>query len=299
MFYMNKLNRTLLVMALVSLGELTLISPSLANVLSDASGLDIDIEAASTAAWRPEGSNAVELGLAIFSEADRRDRGYVDVIVDMRMVLRTQKGRETNRTLRIQQLEVLEDGDKAIVVFDSPSSIRGTALLSHGHLRGDDDQWLFLPALKRVKKIASRNKSRTFVGSEFSFEDLAPPDLTKFTYEFINEEDCGSHRCYVVDRFPIDKFSGYVRQRVWLEQEHLTIQQIEYTNRQAQLAKRLVLGGYEQFEGRFWRPGFMRMDNLITGRSTDLHWQNYKFGNDLTDDRHFSVNALRRARASG
>ena len=246
--------------------------------------------------WRPQGETAAALGHSVFAEAKRRDHGYVDMRVDLSMVLRTKGGKETERRLRIQQLEVANDGDKVKVVFDSPANIRGTALLSHARLGQDDDQWLFLPALKRVKKIASRNKTGRFVGSEFSFEDLAPPEVENFRYQYVGEETCGESLCYVVDRFPIDQYSGYARQRVWLHATHLTIQQIEFTDRQEKLRKRLTAGEYQRFHDQYWRAGYMRMDNLKNGRSTDLYWQNYQFASGLDDSRDFSVNALRRAR---
>ena len=98
---------------------------------------------------------AAEQGLAIFTEADRRESGFVDLTVELRMILRNASGKSSERALSIRQLEVPEDGDKLMVVFAAPASIRGTALLSHAHKVGSDDQWLFLPALNRVKKIAS------------------------------------------------------------------------------------------------------------------------------------------------
>ena len=118
-----------------------------------------------------------EKGLAIAIEADKRDLGWHDSEVVLRMVLRNSAGDESERLLRIRQLEVPSDGDKLLIVFDTPKAIRGTALLSYGHKVDPDDQWLYLPAIKRVKKIASKNKSGPFLGSEFAFEDLANPEV--------------------------------------------------------------------------------------------------------------------------
>ena len=92
-------------------------------------------------------------GREIFAELDRRNSGYQDYQVDLRMVLRNAAGDFSERLLRIRQLEVPSDGDKLLVVFDTPKAIRGTALLSYGHKTAPDDQWLYLPAIKRVKRI--------------------------------------------------------------------------------------------------------------------------------------------------
>ena len=237
-----------------------------------------------------------EKGLAVFSAADRLNSGYQDLQVQLKMILLSAKGSRTERALRIQQFEVEDDGDKVLVVFDLPASIRGTALLSHAHIDGADDQWLFLPALKRTKKIASRNKTGPFVGSEFSFEDLSPQEVEKYDYRYIGEEQIDDTPCYVVDRMPRDQYSGYSRQRVWLDQTALRIQKIDFYDRAENHAKQLVVDGYQLYNEQFWKPAFMRMDNLRTRKSTELHWDNYLFAAGLDEARDFSVNSLRRAR---
>ena len=124
-----------------------------------------------------------EQGTQIFAEREHRNAGWQDYQVDLTMILRNALGEESRRDLEIRQLEVPDDGDKLLVVFDTPKAIKGTALLSFGHKVGPDDQWLFLPAMQRVKKIASVNKSGPFLGSEFAFEDLASQKLEKYTYK--------------------------------------------------------------------------------------------------------------------
>ncbi|MCU7884812.1 MAG: outer membrane lipoprotein-sorting protein, partial [Candidatus Thiodiazotropha sp. (ex Lucinoma annulata)] len=111
-------------------------------------------------------ATAEERGLEIAKEIEVRDTGFHDFKATMSMLLRNKHGEESLRDMRNQTLEVDNDGDKTLVVFDEPRDIKGTALLSFSHKAGDDDQWLYLPALKRVKRIASRNKSGPFMGSE-------------------------------------------------------------------------------------------------------------------------------------
>lgn len=242
------------------------------------------------------GGDPAVFGRQVFEQADLIESGYVDLQVQLSMVLRDARGRESQRGLRIRQLEVPEDADKVLVVFDTPANIRGTALLSHAHVNADDDQWLFLPAIKRTKKIASRNKSGPFLGSEFSFEDLSPRDVAKYDYAYIREEQIEGQPCWVVDRFPRDKYSGYSRQRVWLDQAHLRIQRIDYVNRRDEVIKRLQVDEYQLYADRYWKPGFMRMENLRNGKSTDLIWRDYAFMQGFEAERDFSVASLRRAR---
>ena len=123
-------------------------------------------------------------GLLIATESERRDNGFGDHSSDMTMTLRNQHGDEVTRYLRINTLEVVGDGDKSLTIFDRPADIKGTALLTFSHKKGPDDQWLYLPALKRVKRISSGNKSGAFMGSEFAYEDLSSQEVEKYTYKF-------------------------------------------------------------------------------------------------------------------
>ena len=243
-----------------------------------------------------EGRTPVEQGLAIFREKDRRESGYRDLIVELEMILRDRRGSESRRVLSISQLEMEDEGDRLLVVFNTPKPIRGTALLSYSYVEGPDDQWLYLPAQRRVKKIASRNKSGPFLGSEFAYEDLALQEVEKFTYRMLERVSCGERHCLKVERTPLDEYSGYSRQEVLLEVETLRVERIDYFDRHGRPLKKLVSDGYELHDGRFWKPLRMFMENLQTGKTTELQWKEYRFGNGLLADRDFSTNALMRAR---
>ena len=241
-------------------------------------------------------ANATARGLEVFQEADRRASGYVDLQVDLNMVLRTRRGNSSERELTIRQLEVPDDGDKTLVVFNTPKTIKGTALLSYSHKVAADDQWLFLPVVKRVKKIASKNKSGPFLGSEFSYEDLANQEIEKYTYAMQRKEACGALNCFVVERQPVDEHSGYQKQLVWLDDQEYRIQWIDYFDRRGECMKALTISGYRLHNDRFWKPDYMSMINERTGKSTELFWRNYRFATGLSDERDFSTNALRRVR---
>ena len=139
----------------------------------------------------PRGSTETQLkGFEVAARSDRSDRGFGDSEVELTMVLRNSAGKETQRRLTITTLEVPDEsvGDQSLVMFSTPRDIAGTALLSHARILDPDDQWLYLPALKRVKRISSANKSGPFVGSEFAFEDFTSLELNKYDYEWIREE---------------------------------------------------------------------------------------------------------------
>ncbi len=179
---------------------------------------------------------------------------------------------------------------------ETPKSLKGSALLSFSHRVEPDDQWLYLPAVKRVKRIASRNKSGPFLSSEFAFEDLTLQEVEKFTYLFLRKEILDNRECFVVQRKAVDKYSGYSKQVVWLDTEEFRIQKIEYFDRREGLLKTLQVRDYTQYDGRYWKAGRMFMVNHQTRKSTELVWRDYRFATGLSEERDFSTNSLRRVR---
>mgnify|MGYP000565370719 CR=1 FL=1 len=236
-----------------------------------------------------------EKGLAIAIESDKRNTGWKDSTADMKMTLRNKRGEESLRVLRVKSLEVEDDGDKSMTIFDEPKDVKGTALLTFSHKQKSDDQWLFLPALKRVKKISSKNKSGPFMGSEFAFEDLSSQEVEKYTYKYLKDEACGSESCFVIKRFPTDKNSGYTSQTAWIDQSEYRVHKIEFYDRKKSLLKTLESTGYVKYLDQYWRPETMLMQNHQTGKSTDLVWNNYKFQTGL-ENGDFTKNSLKRAR---
>ena len=236
-----------------------------------------------------------EIGLAIAREADRRAQGFGNFTASQSMILRNKQGQESQRLLRVKVLEVADDGDKSLFVFDEPRDVAGTAFLIHAHKVKADDQWLYLPALKRVKRISSSNRSGSFMGSEFSYEDLGAQEVEKYTYRYLRDEPCGELTCTVSERVPTDKKSGYSRQLVWQDKDELRVWKVEYYDRKNARLKTLTVSGYEQYLDRYWQAGEMAMVNHLTGKSTDLSWTDYQFGADL-DERDFTQTGLKRVR---
>ncbi len=235
-----------------------------------------------------------EKGLKIAKASDARDTGFKDLTADMQMVLRNRAGKTSTRKMRIKTLEVTGDGDKSISFFDSPADVKGTTMLTYTHGLKADDQWLYLPALRRVKRINSRNKSGPFMGSEFAFEDLASQEVEKYSYNFLREEPCGSGwTCHVIERKPAYKFSGYSRQIVWLDTKEYRAVKVEFYDRKNSKLKTLTSTGYKMYIDHYWRPSSMSMQNHQTGKGTTLTWSNYKFRNGLTT-RDFNKNTLQR-----
>jgi len=236
-----------------------------------------------------------EKGLAIAQEADRRDSGWQNQTASLKMVLRNRHGQESVRQIRNKALEVDGDGDKSLNIFDNPRDIKGTAFLSYTHALKPDEQWLYLPALKRVKRISSNNKSGPFMGSEFAYEDFTSQEVEKYRYQYIRDETLDGRDTFVIERYPVYKHSGYTRLLTWLDKEMHQPLKVEFYDRKKSLLKTLTLAGYQQYLGQYWRPNQMRMVNHQTKKSTDLYWADYHLKTGLST-RDFDRNSLKRAR---
>jgi len=241
---------------------------------------------------------AEQRGLEIAREADRRDQGWGDSSTSMEMILRSKEGETASRALTVKVKEgqpAVEEGDRSLIVFNSPKDQKGTALLTYSYCTRSDEQWLYLPALKRVKKIASDNKSGPFVGSEFAFEDFSDQEVEKYRYRYLRDEPFNGIDCFVMERYPLDSNSGYSRELVWIDQAHYRIHKVDYYDRKQTLLKTLSVSGYQQYNGKYWRADLSEMVNHQNGRSTSLKAADYRFSQGLSDD-EFSQNSLQRAR---
>ncbi|NQW01161.1 MAG: outer membrane lipoprotein-sorting protein [Rhodospirillales bacterium] len=236
-------------------------------------------------------------GLAIATEIDKRDIGFGDSQAQLTMTLTNSHGQSSIRKLRLSTLENTDTaaGDKSLTVFDHPRDVKGTAFLSFTKILEPDDQWLFLPALKRVKRISSANKSGPFVGSEFAYEDLVSFEVGKYTYKWIRDEACGTLTCFVVARYPLYENSGYTRQITWVDQAEYRVQKVEYYDRKESLLKTLNQTAYQQYLNQYWRPLKMHMVNHQTGKETTLEFSPYTFQVGLNDSA-FTPNRLKKVR---
>lgn len=234
-------------------------------------------------------------GLAIAIESDRRDQRYGDYTVGLEMILKNRHGEESRRKIRVATLEVPADGDKSLTVFDEPADVKGTALLTVSHKVADDDQWLYLPALARVKRITSANKSGSFMGSEFAFEDIGSQEVEKYTYKYLRDETYDGKPCFVLERRPVSRYSGYSREETWIDKSQYRPFKIDYYDRKNSLLKTLIWKDYKQYLNKYWRADEMYMLNHQNGKSTLLKWNRYKFRTGLKDA-DFNQERLKRAR---
>lgn len=234
-------------------------------------------------------------GLQLAKERKASDEGWGNSEAKTEMRLRNKSGDQSIRKMRLKSLEVDGDGDKGLTIFDQPRDVKGTAFLNFSHAIKPDEQWLYLPALKRVKRISSRNKSGPFMGSEFSYEDLSSFEIEKYTYKYLKDETVNGEDCYLVEQYPTDKYSGYKKMQVWFDKAHYRVQKIDFYDRKNSLLKTLTFADYKQYLDKYWRAHLLKMVNHQTGKETDFETLSLQFDTGLKT-KDFTKASLKRAR---
>ncbi len=227
---------------------------------------------------------AQDKGLQIAKAQYQKDRGFKDYTNNIVMTLKNAQGQETVDYLHSLTLEVDApgEGDESELIFDRPADVKGTAMLTYSHGLKPNDQWLFLPAVKRVKRLASSNQSGPFMGSEFAYEDLSSFVVEKYSYTWLRDEACGQWQCFVVDRKPLYEGTGYTHEVVWVDKQEYRTVKIDFYDRKNELLKTLNQTGFKQYEGKYWRAALGTMVNHENGKSTAMASDNFKFGVGLT-----------------
>lgn len=224
-----------------------------------------------------------EKGLRIAEESEALDTGYGDYVVEGQMTIASRGGSQADRQFTLSSLEVKGDGDKRLIVISHPPDVKGTVSLTYSHGLDPDDQWLYLPALRRTKRLSARDKTGSFIGSEFTFEDLGSYEVKKYSYTWLRDEEIDGHDCYVREDVPQYAYAGYARLENWIDKENLRSRKIVYYDLKNRPLKELRFYDFQQYEGQYWRPDQVVMTNIKNGNVSTIDWRNYQFGTGLTD----------------
>ena len=223
-------------------------------------------------------------GMRIAVENKKANSGFKGESSKMVMKLYDAHGASTERIMNGKSLEVPGDGDKSLSIFLKPFDVKNTKMLTWSHKEDDDDQWLYLPSFKRWKRISSNNKSSSFMGSEFSYEDLGSQEPEKFSYKWLKDEkikiDGKDSDTWVLERKPKKK-SGYSKQVMWVDKVKRNPGKIEYYDRKGDLLKVASFSKFKSYKvsGKsMWRPNFIDMKNLQTKKSSTIEWKDRKLG---------------------
>lgn len=149
------------------------------------------------------------------------------------MVLINDRGQKRERkSTTLVKLQPDGVDSKFLVRFSTPADIKGTGFLQIEHSEKDDDQWIYLPALKKSRRLVANNKKDSFVGSDFSYGDISLPKVDLWKHTLVRSERVGNEDCYVVESVPGDdsvkENSGYSKKVSWISQTDFVERKVEY-----------------------------------------------------------------------
>jgi hypothetical protein len=236
-------------------------------------------------------------GREIMERVDARDDGDL-LVQELAMRLIDANGASRARRLRMWRRDVGADV-QTILFFLSPADVKDTGLLTYDYddAERDDDQWLYLPALKKTKRIAAADKSGSFMGSDFSYADLTQRDVDRYDYRLLEEAQRDGVPIWRVEAVPNDPAeiseTGYTK-IVWdVRQDNAVVVGGVFTLRRGGRVKTYTVKRLEQIDG-IWVPTQMHMITRkgdVTLHETLLDFERVRFGQPLADDR-FSVRQL-------
>ena len=255
------------------------------------------IMAAITALFLAQSTLAAMTARQIMEAVDNRDDGD-NGTADMEMILIDKNGHERERKIRRFMKDKGED-TRFIMFFQSPADVKDTGFLTYDYdeYEKDDDQWLYLPALRKTKRIASSDKSGSFMGSDFNYSDMTDKNLDAYKFTVLKEVDVHGAKCWIIESIPQSREemeeTGYKKSMVFVRQDNFVVVRAVHWTLEGGKLKYLDVPKLEQIDG-IWTPLEMTMTTKKakkTEHKTILRFHNIRYNQDL-DENIFTVRRL-------
>lgn len=203
-------------------------------------------------------------------------------VVEMKLINRRGKVRE--RRLTMLRMDVEEGGrQKYFIYFHRPGDVRGIVFMVYKHVDRDDDRWLYIPAINLTRRIAANDKRSSFVGSDFTYEDVSGRSPAEDNHSLIKEEAVDGKTAYVVKSSPKEKGGADFAYRLtWVDRESFLPLKEEYYNRRGELYKVFTADKIEEVDGILTLTG-RTMKNLETGHRTEVTFESIDYNVGLSD----------------
>ncbi len=235
-------------------------------------------------------------GLEIMERDEEQNEGE-DEFNKTTMRLINKRGQERKRKMEYYSKTGENDNDKILILFLEPADVKGVGLLTIEHSDRDDDQWLYLPALRKVRRISSSDQGDSFMGTDYTYEDIRSEKLDKHIYTVTGSETVDGHDCYVIEALPATeeqkKDSGYSKREIWVRKDIFLMKRVKYYNKRGEHFKTEIRRDIVEAAPGLYRPNFMEMKNLKTGHTTQITFDERKMNSGLAD-RLFTERMLKR-----
>ncbi|MEW6776690.1 MAG: outer membrane lipoprotein-sorting protein [Bdellovibrionota bacterium] len=212
------------------------------------------------------------------------------------MTLMNANGSKRERKVVSMRKQVDENNDKVLAQFESPGDVAGTGLLTIEHDDRDDDQWLYLPALKKTRRISATDKTDSFMGTDFTYEDMSSLKLDEYEYKKLGTKTVDGVECAEIEMIPNNekrkKESGYSKSISLVDPKRYVVLQTDYFNLKDEQTKTLRSSNINQYGG-IHMPDHMEMVTHKTGHKTLLEFTNTEIDVGLKDDLFTERNLMR------
>ncbi len=213
---------------------------------------------------------------------------------ELSMTLVNKNGARRERRIATFAMDVGKD-TKQIMFFRYPGDVKGTGFLSidYDDAGKDDDKWLYLPAMKKTRRISGKSsKTDYFMGSDFTYDDVGRRGVDEDAHTFVREEKVDGADCWVVESVPKKGDEIFSKKISWIRKDCLIAARVEYYDKLGKLHRLLKVESVVQADG-FWAIGRMTMENVQTGHRTVLEFGDLRFDVPL-DAKTFTVQRLER-----
>lgn len=204
--------------------------------------------------------------------------------------------RESSTSTRLQDNGM---DNQRLVLFQAPADVKGTSILLVEHSKSDDDMWIYLPGLKKVRRLVASNKKDSFAGTDFSYGDVIGYSVDDWRHALAGEENVAGEPCYVVESMPateaVKDTSGYSKRRSYVSKDHLVTLRMEAWDTEGQKLKEVEYSNFQNVDpvhGKWW-PMHASSRNLQTRHTTDVVFKDYKLDPSISQN-VFTVRTLER-----
>lgn len=238
-----------------------------------------------TFAQQKEGKAIMEKYQAALSVSDLQSH------IEYRNISRSGRTQERKLYQYIKRNEEGKNKFNFLLTFTAPADVKGTGTLTWQHVQSDDDQWLYLPAVRSARRISPGRKGDRFMGTEITFEDLSAylsEPIEKYQYNLVREESKMDHMCYVIEATPMDekekKNSAYSRRLVWITKDHLVNVFTVFYDKKGDLIKEFEAWDIKEVNPGHYRAYQASMKNMKTGNRTEITYSDMKMDQGLEDN---------------
>lgn len=201
-----------------------------------------------------------------------------------KMVITAKSGSTTERVIDQYSKDNTSGKSRKVIVFQSPASVAGTRFLTVENAQGANDQWIFLPSIAKVRRIAAAEGGGSFMGTDMSYDDIASldRDVDKDTHSIAREENFSGAACYVIQSLPKDSSYQYSKMISWIDKSSKVLYKIEMYDKKGTLVKTLESSAFKDVQGRL-TPMQMKISTIAAGTSTTVFTDIIKYDDEIPE----------------